>query len=118
MSPSMPLASAQRDETARTGSSFAFASARAVAMPIRSPVNVPGPTPTAIASRSREVDVRLRHHVTDRRQELGRVRGALKEARRRWEYLELLAVGAEYAGARRRGRRVKAEDRHSASVTG
>ena len=48
----MPTASAASEDTRLSGSSAAVASARAVAIPIRSPVNVPGPTPTAIASRS------------------------------------------------------------------
>jgi len=49
---SMPSASAASDDTRLSGRPAAVASARAVAMPMRSPVNVPGPTPTAIASRS------------------------------------------------------------------
>ena len=47
-----PAASERRVETPTSGISRACASARALAIPIRSPVNVPGPVPTAIRSRS------------------------------------------------------------------
>ncbi len=46
----MPRASAASEPTGAIGISLAWASARAVAMPIRRPVNDPGPTPTAIRS--------------------------------------------------------------------
>ena len=46
----MPRASAARDPAGAIGISLACASARAVAIPIRRPVNDPGPTPTAIRS--------------------------------------------------------------------
>ena len=46
----MPRASASRVPTPTSSDPRACASARAVAMPIRRPVNEPGPTPTAIRS--------------------------------------------------------------------
>ena len=49
---SMPSASAWSDEAGRTSMPAAEARARAVAIPIRRPVKLPGPTPTATASRS------------------------------------------------------------------
>src|SRR5918995_2884207 len=46
----IPRASASRDETPASGLPVPWASARAVAIPTRSPVNDPGPIPTAIRS--------------------------------------------------------------------
>ena len=43
---------AASEETGFSGTPAADARARALAMPMRRPVKVPGPTPTAIASRS------------------------------------------------------------------
>ena len=76
----------------------------------------PGPEPDRDRVEIGEGDARPLHHLVDRRQELGRVRGPLREPRRRRDALDQLAVSEQHGGGRSRGRGVEAEDGHSTST--
>ena len=103
--PPMPVASAASDETAQPSRSRERAE-RAVATPMRRPVNGPGPTPTAIAPRSCQPSPDARAS-DDRGHQLGRVGRAVRPAA--GLVLEGLAVRAHHADAGRR-RGVDAEE--------
>ena len=67
----MPRASAASEPTGAIGISLAWASARAVAIPIRRPVNDPGPIPTAIRSILSQPPARLDASLDLPQQHLG-----------------------------------------------
>ena len=74
---SAPGASASSELTPTSGSPRPCASARAVAMPIRSPVKLPGPTPTAIRSTSSQPTPGRRQRLLRRAQQPAACAGPL-----------------------------------------
>ncbi len=103
--PPIPRASAASVPTGATGLPSAWASARAVATPIRSPVNEPGPTPTAIRSTRSQPPARSTSAL-ELRQQLRWRAGAARRSRRasRRSSTESRRPGVDAPPRRRRSR--------------
>ena len=107
----------ERRDRRPAGCPRARASARAVAIPIRSPVNVPGPTPTAIRSTSSQPTPAALEHLDDQRQQARGVAAGARPARGSSRALERDAVRiADSATAVARGGGVEGQDPHAIST--